>query len=380
MLGYLTLERYWTHVTPYTEIAYQNLIENLDNSVLADGGYVEGPTYFRCVARDGGLSLYYYARARGQDLASVIPDSMRRTAPFAEAVVSTDAGADVIPICDARPSVEQEAAAVMASLLPGSQWVSIWHKVLARTGMPETVFAWQMARSVPAHAPERLPFAFLPEMGVMSSVRPLGEHEVKLFIMGNKAGAGHAHEDKGSFVLEFAGDTFAMDPGTCDYANPLAMELKTCQRHNMLTPSGLVQRPHPPSPLPADVKPVGAGDTVRFHAAIDAAPGWEGVYKRWQRTWESPTPDVLVISDDYELESGDGVEFYWSTLLPVSVEGQRVTITGRRGAVELTAAADCTIRVDELPLAGDQAQQRIVVCRKGQSGQLTVTVRLIARP
>ena len=48
-----------------------------------------------------------------------------------------------------------------------------------------------------------------------------------------KAGAGHNHEDKGSFVLEFAGETFAMDPGTCDYSNPLAEILSHCERHNM---------------------------------------------------------------------------------------------------------------------------------------------------
>ncbi len=77
----------------------------------------------------------------------------------------------------------------------------------------------------------------------MASVRRLGDDEVKLFIMGNKAGAGDAHEDKGSFVLEYAGDTFAMDPGTCDYAHPLSLTLKTCQRHNMLLPTGLAERP-----------------------------------------------------------------------------------------------------------------------------------------
>lgn len=377
MLAYLTLERYWTHVRPYTEIAYGNLIENLAGSVLPDGGYMEGPTYFRCVARDGGLSLYYYARARGKALADVIPDSMRRTAPFAEAVVSTDAAADVIPICDARPHMEQEAAAVMAALLPESQWTAIFHKTMARAeGMPETVFAWQMARAVPRATPPRLPFIALPEMGVMASVRRLGDDEVKLFIMGNKAGAGHAHEDKGSFVLEYAGDTFAMDPGTCDYAHPLSLTLKTCQRHNMLLPAGLADRPHPPSPLPADVKPVGGGDAVRFHAAIDATPGWSGLYSAWRRTWDSPTPDRLDITDDYALASGDGVEFCWNTELPVTIDGRRITITGKRGKVEITAPAECSVRLDDLPLLEGRLQHRIVISRAGREGRLHVTARL----
>lgn len=380
MLAYLTLERYWTHVRPYTEIARDDLIENLAGSVLSDGGYVEGPTYFRCVARDGGLSLYYYARARGKALADVIPDSMRRTAPFAEAIVSTDAAADVIPICDARPLVEQETAAVMAALLPDSQWTAIFHKTMTRAeGMPETVFAWQMARAVPPQAPPRQPFVALPEMGVMASVRRLGDHEVKLFIMGNKAGAGHAHEDKGSFVLEFAGDTFAMDPGTCDYAHPLSLTLKTCQRHNMLLPGGLAGRPHPLNPLPFDVKPQGEGDAVRFHATLDAAPGWAGVYRTWRRTWHSPTPDRLDITDDYALASGDGVEFCWSTELPVAIEGRHITITGQRGQVEISAPADCALRVDALPLLEGRVQQRIVISRAAREGTLRVEAHLRPR-
>ena len=302
---------------------------------------------------------------------------MRRTAPFAEAVVSTDAAADVIPICDARPRMEQEAAAAMAALLPDSQWTAIAYKTLARTdGMPETIFAWQMARAVPRQTPTRRPFVVLPEMGVMASVRRLGDDEVKLFIMGNKAGAGHAHEDKGSFVLEYAGDTFAMDPGTCDYAHPLSLTLKTCQRHNMLLPTGLAERPHPLNPLPADVKPRGEGDAVRFHATIDATPGWSGVYKRWLRTWDSPTPNSLVITDDYALTNGDGVEFCWNTELPVTIDGQTATITGRSGKVELSAPPECSVRIDDLPLLEGRVQHRIAIGRAGRAGTLRVEARL----
>jgi hypothetical protein len=338
---------------------------------------VEGPTYFRCVSRDGGLSLYYYARARDCEFASVIPDSMKRTAAFAEAIASTDESADVIPICDARSVMEQEGVAVMAALLPHSQWATMFHKNLARRhGMPETILAWQMAGRIPAAPAAKKPFAFLPEMGIMSSVRKLGDDEVKLFIMGNRAGAGHTHEDKGSFVLEFAGETFAMDPGTCDYANPLSLTLKTCQRHNMLAPAGLMERPHPQSPLPVDVKPRGQGDATRLHASIDAAPGWEGVFKTWIRTWDSPSPDTLTILDEYDLAAGDGVEFYWSTQRDVVVEGRQVIIRGRRGQVVLSVPQECSVRVDDLPLADGAVQRRIAICKAGRSGRLEVVARL----
>ena len=49
-------------------------------------------------------------------------------------------------------------------------------------------------------------------------------------------------------VLEFAGDTFAMDLGICDYGDPLSIPYKQCQRHNMLVPTGTTERPHPTNP------------------------------------------------------------------------------------------------------------------------------------
>jgi hypothetical protein len=340
---------------------------------------MEGPTYFRCVARDGGLPLYYYARARGKQFGEIIPASMKRTSPFAEALASTTVDGDVIPICDGRPQMEQEAAAVMAALLPQSQWTTIFHKTLARTGgLAETILAWQLSKMVPEGNPEPLPFIFLPDMGVMASQRKLGAHDVKLFIMGNKAGAGHTHEDKGNFVLEFAGDTFAMDPGTCDYAHPLSLTLKTCQRHNMLIPAGIVDRPHPPSPLPFDVKPQGNGDARRMHAVMNLTPGWETYYKTWTRTWDSPAPDTFTISDDYELAAGDGVEFYWNTQQDVSVVGQTITLTGKKGQVELAVPSGCTVRIDDLPLLGGSVQKRIAICKPERAGRLEIAVTLRA--
>lgn len=377
MLGYLALERAMPRARPYTELACADLIESLDATILPDGGYVEGPTYFRCVARDGGLALYYYARSRGRPYRSVIPDAMARTAGFGAAIASTDDAADAIPICDARPLLEQEGLAVMAALLPESAWAAMYRKSVNRTGgLPETTLAWQLGREIPPSDRPLPAFVSLPEMGIMASMRHLGAETVKLLIMGNRAGAGHTHEDKGSFVLEFAGDTFALDPGTCDYSHPLSFTLKQCQRHNMLAPVGMAERPHPANPIPADVKPRGAGDAVGFHAEIDATPGWEAYFRRWVRAWDSPTPDALTIRDDYELAHGAAVEFYWNTKLPVELAGRVITISGRRGQATLIAPADCAVRIEDLPLLDGEVQHRIAFRREGRAGQIEVQARL----
>ena len=381
MLGYLLLERFWPRVRPYTELALQDLVESLEDTVLPDGGYVEGPSYFRCVARDGGLALYHYARARGKDLAHIVPPAMLRTAPFAAALASTDDQADAIPICDGHAEMELEALAMMAAALPESAWVNMYRKALARQGgFPSTVLAWQLNRQIPAAGPDLPAFVYLAEMGVMASARRLGGAQVKLFLMGNRAGAGHTHEDKGSFVLEFAGETFALDPGTCDYSHPDADLLKNCQRHNMLTPSGLAERPHPQCPLEVDVKPSGAGDAQRFTARLDATPGWEPYYRRWVRSWESPDPATLIIRDEYELAQGSGVTFYWNTRLPVEVGGETVTLNGRRGRAVIRIPDGCTVSVEELSIAGGDFQRQIIFQRAGVAGQLEVQVALTFQP
>jgi hypothetical protein len=236
--------------------------------------------------------------------------------------------------------------------------------------------AWFMPARLSPVPSELQPFVCLPDMGPLVSHRLLGGHWVKLFIQGNKTWAGHAHEDKGSFVLEFAGDTFAMDPGTCDYSNPMAGILQQCERHNMLVPFGLNVRPAPQNPLPHDVKPRGTGDAISFHAEIEATPGWEPYYRHWHRKWDSPKPDVMTVTDDYELAAGDGVEFYWQTRLPVRLDGVVAVITGRQGRVEVEAPEGCTWRLDELPLL-DGIQHRLAFRLAGKSGHVAVQARLI---
>ena len=110
----------------------------------------------------------------------------------------------------------------------------------------------------------------------------------------------------------------------------------------MLVPTGLADRPHPESPLPVDIHPAGSGDALAFAAQIDLTPSWKQDYHRWVRSWESPAPDTLLIRDEYELARGSGIDFYWNTRLPVEIGANAVTITGRRGRVEIAIPTGCT--------------------------------------
>ena len=270
LLGYAVMERSMPRVRPYTELAFQDLVDSLAEIVLPDGGFVEGPSYFLYTVAQGGLGLYYYARARELDLVECVPEVLKGTAAFAAALGSMDPEADVIPICDASPTYGPEPLALLAAALPDSAWVTMFRKNLARAGgFAASPIIQSLEPQIPTAGPEPEPLVALPEMGIAASTRKFGDEWVKLLIMGNRAGAGHTHEDKGSFVLEFAGESFAFDPGTCDYGHPLAGLLKHCERHNMLVPHGTAERPVPACPLPEDVKPVVEGDRTSLFKIFD---------------------------------------------------------------------------------------------------------------
>ncbi|MDB6092780.1 MAG: hypothetical protein JWM32_342 [Verrucomicrobia bacterium] len=387
-----------SRVAPYTDLALADLYDNLAKILLPDGGYTEGPMYFTFTARQAMLSCYYYGRARGLDPRPLVPEAMKATAQMAEVLVSTADNQQMILICDAQ-YIPQEGAAFLAWLMPDSQWVTIFQKSIARTGgQPMTLLAQNLLREVPAQGPTFRPMVEMPAIGQMASHRKLGGEWVKLFLMGNQSGASHTHEDKGSFVLEFAGDSFARDFGSCDYSNPLADMLKHCQRHNMLVPLAEGVRPKPANPIFADITPRGRGDEKSFQAAMELAAGWEGWFTRWNRAWDSPTADEITITDDWALERGDGVAFCWTTPLPIALDakGRKAVIEGRRGRATLSWDPGVEAMLEQLPLEEPiwknvlqerkeqylvatlhpEKQPRLSLVQRGKAGKLVVKVKL----
>jgi len=364
MYAYLVLEREWPRVKPYTDLALGDAIDNLENVIEPDGGSLEGPSYLNPTIRENYNAMKHYARARGRNLSELVPAIVKRTANYGAVVASTTSD-DVIAVCDSGSDFRNDTLRILTELVPNSHWTVLYNKQQAARGEPML----DPAPPLPAYIE-------LPEIGYIASTRPLGSELVKVFIMGNKANAGHTHEDKGSFVLEFAGQTFAADLGICDYDDPIHAVYKQCQRHNMLVPVGMAERAAPLNPLPFDVKPAGEGNERAFHAQIDATPGWNGYYKKWVRTWDSPSPDALTIRDEYELGKGNAVEFYWQTNLPVEQTESIVTIRGDKGLATISVPPDCTVRIERLPLIDDTHHTRIAIHKPAPSGTLEITVRL----
>ncbi|HOD52122.1 MAG TPA: heparinase II/III family protein [Candidatus Hydrogenedentes bacterium] len=365
MAAYLVMERQWPRVRPYTDLAYDDIVDNLNLVIQPDGGYLETPSYFGSTSNRNLRTIEWYARARGKDATALTPEPLTRTGNYAAVIMSTT-DREIIPYGDSDLDMGGETLERMHAMLPGSYWTSLYNKCRVRNGMPPLEIS---GPALPA-------FISLPDTGLMASVRELGGQPVKLFLMGYRVGCEHTHEDIGSFVLEFGGQSFAADLGICTYSDPIHHVYKQAQRHNMLAPYGTPDRPHPVRPLPVDVKPAGEGDEMRFKARLDATAGWDGFYKKWVRQWESPSPDTLIIRDEYELGKGDGVEFYWQTMLPCRLDGQTLTIAGDKGTVTIAAPEGTSVRLETLPLHGGESHQRIAIRKEGTSGSVEVLARL----
>lgn len=387
ILAYAILEKSMPRVKPYLDLAYQDLYNNLQIAIRPDGSDVEGPGYMTYTVAEAGLALHYYARARGKSLAEVTPPNLLRTADFAEAISSTDGDNDVISVCDATPQIERvDALSFLAAITPGSRWADMHRKAWARRlsggrtlvdKQPLGILSLVVPAPENAASPAVKPFVYLPEMGIMASTRKVGTEWSKLFIQGNRAKAGHTHEDKGSFVLEFAGETFAGDFGTAMYGDAMTFAVKQCQWHNMLIPVvDTMDRPAPDNPVLTDVKPEGEGDATRFEATIDVTPAWSAYFSKNCRTWTSPTPDELTVTDEYGLAKGKGVEFRWHTMLPVRREGRKVVIEGEKGCVEIQIPKGASCRIEPSKWWTGRQVNRIVFTKMGRKGTLETKVHL----
>ena len=405
VLGYAALDHWWTEegnprrVLPYMEVSNDELVDTLNYCVEPDGGNLEGSIY--CLAYLGCVcvSLFHYAQFKGVPFESAVPEAVKRSARYADVIQTTDEDNPCLymTLTDTRDvgiPHDQRFLAFLAAAVPDSAWTSMFRKSMERTEeIPTSAIVGVLERQIPRQGPAPSTFSSLPDTGLVSSVRELDGELVKILVESGTSGSGHVHEHHGGFVLEFAGQTFALDPGQCAYAHPLSGEMGWCQRHCVLVPSGVDGRPHPDKLDRTDTRGDGPlrkiplcaqGNARRFHAEADVTRAWKTYYRKWVRSYDSPSPDRLVIRDAYALKRGDGVDFQWITQRDIEVEGHRVSLLGRRGRVVIEAPEDCQIQVDELPLYDapglllprTDSLSRIAIRKKAKSGVLEVRVRL----
>jgi hypothetical protein len=380
MYAYAVLSKNYPRVKPYMDMALDDVIENINNTIEKDGGYEEGPGYFSCVGRDAAQALYIYARASGKKLESLVPEVLAKSTTFAELTESTDETRDYISICDAgykvKPSFMEEYKlhiTFMAYLFPESVWPDILKKHIRIYGEGSNPLICVLRGKMTNTGYERRNFIKMDVIGHTSSYRKTKHGHSKIMTIGNKKRAGHNHSDKGSFIYEFEGETFIMDPGMCSYGNAVSLEMKTANWHNMLIPLSEDDMPAPENPLNSDIIPEARGDEKSYWSKTDLSPGWDEWYKEWVREIDSPEPDKIRICDSYELKKGEGVELLLNSPYEIKVEGGRAYIKGKRNTLVIELPEGCGFQVDKMPNP-DISHYRLSIASKTKKGIMEVSM------
>ena len=371
----------WGHLKPYTDLAFAELNESLAHNFLPDGGFPEGTGYLAYTLDNALPALAIYANARNKPFAELLPPLLSKTDDYIAALRSTERPTQLILVSDAQGGpyapVSSSVLSVMSKIRPGGASARMLASMTPaeRQGLKLWALPAPDLTGVDPNAFE--PFILLPDNGIAASTRKSGDLLTKLVVIGGPAKAGHNHEDRGSFVLEFAGETFAADPGGLNYSDATAQTMKHAQYHNMLVPvvkSG--SRPAAKNPAPVAVIPEASGDATTFNASINPGVLWPDFYKSWKRSFASPSASEITVTDDYELSKGDGVEFLWHTPLPVKNENGQVIITGARARAVITPPSGTTVEITPSRKLGMRDLSTIRFRSDAKSGSLTTKVLL----
>ena len=379
-------KRGWAHVAPYTDLAIRELTESMNRIFYRDGGYGEGPGYLVALLSGALQSYYLYARARNVPLETVLPAAVRRSADYAELLVSTDRNQGFIPVNDGHSYPLPAVCAAMAEMVPDSQYTRLFHTYCRLHQIPSPADFWSYVIADPfqeKRLPPLRPFVKLDSIASAASVRLLDGEPLKILFMNDTEATTHKHPAAGNFILELAGETYAMDAGIGSYSSPLTVELQSGERHNIMMPCDDGKRFIPQNKTAALCPFEAAGDERKFFASVDLLPVWKGKFRKRKRTIRSESPEKIILEDEFECVDAPSAAFFWLTTLPITLSGNTVTICGKRGEMRFSIPDGWGRRVEELKLPeAPFRQNRLTLLSPSGSGtlRLEMDLRVTAPP
>lgn len=375
MSAYAILLKDYERIVPYIEIARKDIEESMKLAIGSDGAADEGVSYFLCQPGHSGAGLFWYARALGKDFDECLPRALLKSGDFIDSLSSTQKEKAFLTICDYSEPRDIRGIAIMAYAMPESIWVNVYHKKKKELGgLPNDFISFLLDDKIPVEDNPEKTFIRLSESGYVSSVRKTESGAMKVFVMGNKAGCGHNHEDKGSFLVEYNGEAYLSDPGMVSYGEAKSRSLKMCDYHNMLLPTGLSENPHPKNPLPYSFSPEGFGDEKELHLSMDMTESFDSCYSLWKRSIDSSCPSELVLTDEYSLKQGSGVMELFHTWLPVEETDGELVLKGEESRLVITVPEGMRAEVTAQELRGEELHQ-IKLYREGTQGTIRIQMK-----
>ena len=344
----LALSRVYPHATELLDAAVKALDETVTTYFAPDGGAFEGMGYATSTMGHALLAYAALARHRGVALRDVVPSVLKQAPRYIMTMISTIRPyGSAIKVADGGRSgvcLYQEALGPLLELTRDPAVAALLAGMLEQDECPEHPGTPGSVFSV-IYGPGRLPaasasppvFSLLEHTGMLCSNRPTEGGSVRLQLIGGPARAGHAHDDRGSFVIEAFGEEVAIERGQMGYDDPRCAVIQHARYHNVLIPEGpdgLL--PRQLNPCPGATLPEGEGDETVLRCSIDVTAAWGGLVERCVRSIESDEPARFAVTDEVRLPEAKRVSFHLHGHFPWERTDEGWVTRGRRA--ELTVS------------------------------------------
>lgn len=345
----LALSNRYPRYSEWLDMAERDYKQIVDRYILADGGTLEGPSYWNYTFRNALPTAYLLARRHGIPLKDYVWEKLKKTGDMGPLMLSTTGeGTTFTPINDTHNEpFAPIVTALYAQISDRPEWKYLYAKALesGKTEQGANRFGTHNAgRDFIIMAQEETTAVVLPQERFVKMpatmqcalTRPLGESNSRFHFVSGPVSVGHYHEDKGSFILEINGESLLLDRGICHYHSPHTTALQKAEYHNLLMPESESAVPYTQAVDTGAVSMTADYSGGHFTASTDLTGAWKkNVFTACSRAVDSPNPTVYTITDDAQLCVAGRLSFRLNTMGSARQENGSVIITGEKSAVRI---------------------------------------------
>lgn len=246
LLGAVYLQQQKGGFEEMIEESYRRHSAIIDSYLTENGHCAEGGNYFEYSFTTSVLLWHVYSRYTGRNLDQVVPDRVRRSGRYMEAIMSvTQRGGRRMPLnCGSGRDFSTLLLVFMTLVCDFPQGNNYLASRFSGDGMEQVensldllvylIFKEQLILQ-PEYVPVCEEISFREE-GLLSFRK--GSSKL-VFTAERNPYTAHFHEDRGGVILEAEGEILLPDLGTTSYANPMCLLMEKKEYHNLACPGDL---------------------------------------------------------------------------------------------------------------------------------------------
>ena len=359
---FAALQKKWPRYGKRMAEVEKDLFEMWENYVFSDGGSSEGPGYWAYTMTNIIDALYLLSRIYNKPLQEYIPELVVKSGMYASSVQS-EVGNSYLPIndCAVGGQFETKIIQFLARINAGDIWKVKNNYIIDNKfgGIIDLIYGQRYEISEEPVVPELIHMEASGITTLKRKTTDLGT--VALYALSSSTPTGHAHADRGSFILEANNKPLLIDRGKCDYSHTYQPIIGKAEVHNVLAgvrngrflSQGGDRKTYYGKILKAEY------ENGNFEYATDSAPAWVDAFERNIRSISSPNPYLYVIEDDVKLNKADSACFILNTYGTITQEGDdyiivesdiKLTITTKNWKPSKVEMGECGIDGKERPV------------------------------